>query len=50
MHDMDSEMVGLVTQLSSNRIPRLERTINRWNGPISAAIFLESEVHHLNTK
>jgi hypothetical protein len=50
MHDIDFEYVGLVTQLSANRLPRLERTVKRWNGPISAALFLDSNVRAQDQK
>jgi hypothetical protein len=37
----DKETVEIVTQLSIDRIPRLETICNVWNGPIVAAILVE---------
>ena len=39
----DSDDVAVVTQTSQNRIGRIERLLNHWNGPVSVAICVDLE-------
>jgi hypothetical protein len=35
--------ISLTTQLSVNRLARLERSVTRWSGPISVAVYVSNE-------